>query len=315
LFLRYLAPTRRDLATGIVLYVHGATFPSALSIAHRFDGRSWRDELNDAGFHVWGLDFLGFGESDRYLEMQQAPDGTSALGRAEETSRQIERAVQFIVQFHQVQRLSIIAHSWGTMPTGLFAARHPESVSRLVFFAPVVRRAGEAEIPHYPAWRLVSLAEQWTRFVKDVPANRPPVLSRGHFDDWGARYLATDPESESRSPAAVKVPTGPVQEIAEAFAGQLAYNPQLIQAPVAIIRGAWDSLVTDADAAWLFDALTNAAMVRDVKISRGTHLLHLEQQRYALYRETETFLRGRDEPVLNSNLNDSPGGLIANTIV
>src|SRR5437588_3922497 len=34
-------------------YVHGGTFPSGLSIAHRFDGRSWRDELCAAGFHVW----------------------------------------------------------------------------------------------------------------------------------------------------------------------------------------------------------------------------------------------------------------------
>ena len=59
LFLRHLPP--RDAAKGVVLYVHGATFPSALSIAHRFDGRSWRDALCEAGFHVWGLDFLGYG--------------------------------------------------------------------------------------------------------------------------------------------------------------------------------------------------------------------------------------------------------------
>ena len=49
-----------------MLYIHGATFPSALSIAHRFDGTSWRDVLNEAGFDVWGLDFYGFGHSDRY---------------------------------------------------------------------------------------------------------------------------------------------------------------------------------------------------------------------------------------------------------
>src|SRR3569832_1463507 len=67
LFLRRLpaaAPGQR--ARKVVLYVHGATFPSALSIAHRFDGRSWRDELCDAGFHVWGLDFHGFGLSAAY---------------------------------------------------------------------------------------------------------------------------------------------------------------------------------------------------------------------------------------------------------
>ena len=72
LFLRFL----RSAQTGFtprraVLYVHGATFPSALSVAHRFDGRSWRDALCDAGFDVWGLDFYGFGNSDRYPEMDR----------------------------------------------------------------------------------------------------------------------------------------------------------------------------------------------------------------------------------------------------
>src|SRR5262245_32545877 len=61
LFLRYLAPPRAAQIRGnVVLYVHGGTFPSGLSIAHRFDGRSWRDELTAAGFHCWGLDFHGF---------------------------------------------------------------------------------------------------------------------------------------------------------------------------------------------------------------------------------------------------------------
>ena len=68
LFLRHL-PAATPKRIGIVLYVHGATFPSALSIAHRFDGRSWRDELCAAGFDTWGLDFHGYGASDSYLEM------------------------------------------------------------------------------------------------------------------------------------------------------------------------------------------------------------------------------------------------------
>ena len=46
-----------------VLYIHGGTFGSENSIFFRFGGRSWADELNDAGFSVWGLDFAGFGRS------------------------------------------------------------------------------------------------------------------------------------------------------------------------------------------------------------------------------------------------------------
>ena len=34
---------------------------------------------------------------------------------------------------------------------------------------------------------------------------------------------------------------------------------------------------------------------RDIKISRGTHLMHLEAMRYALYRESIAFLLGDDQ--------------------
>src|SRR5476651_1562670 len=85
LFLRFL-PAIRNAATPrrAVLYVHGATFPSALSVAHRFDGRSWRDALCGAGFDVWGLDFYGFGHSDRYREQDASPEGGEPLCPAAE---------------------------------------------------------------------------------------------------------------------------------------------------------------------------------------------------------------------------------------
>jgi hypothetical protein len=55
-----------------------------------------------------------------------------------------------------------------------------------------------------------------------------------------------------------------------------------------------DSLATDVDARWLFDALKASPMIRDVKIGRATHLMHLEENRYALYREAQTFLEDCD---------------------
>ena len=49
-------------------------------------------------------------------------------------------------------------------------------------------------------------------------------------------------------------------------------------------------MCTDQDARWLFDALRASPMRCDVKISRATHLMHLEASRFALYREAEAFL-------------------------
>jgi pimeloyl-ACP methyl ester carboxylesterase len=296
LFMRCLSPKAppADSTAKIVLYVHGGSFPSALSIAHRFDGRSWRDELVDAGFHVWGLDFQGFGGSDRYPQMNEPAELNPVLGRADEASQQVERAVRFIREHHGVRAISIIAHSWGTIAAGRLAARCPDLIERLVFFGPISRREKKAEPQTFHAWRLVSLEDQWTRFTSEVPADESPVLSERHFAEWGQRYLDTDPKSRDRSPASVKTPSGPWADIAAAGAGDLAYDPGLIRAPVAIVRGEWDSLATDVDAHWLFGALRASPLKRDVKIGRATHLMHLETMRLALWRESATFLLGGD---------------------
>ncbi len=117
LFLRRLAATSGS-AGRAVLYVHGATFPSGLSIAHRFDGRSWRDALCEAGFCVWGLDLYGFGHSDRYPEMDAPAEANPPLCLAEDAAAQLAAAALFILEHQGLSSLSLIAHSWGSMVAG-----------------------------------------------------------------------------------------------------------------------------------------------------------------------------------------------------
>jgi pimeloyl-ACP methyl ester carboxylesterase len=303
LFLRFLPATNGAKAENkLVLYVHGATFPSALSIAHRFDGKSWRDALNEAGFDVWGLDFYGFGYSDRYPEMHQAAADHQPLCIAQDAAQQVQAAARFILGHHNLDRLSLISHSWGAMPTCLFAASHPALVDRLVLFAPIARRSPRRyESPaSFPAWRIVSPEDQWNRFIEDVPANEPPVFSSVYFAEWAKLYLDSDPESRSRNPSGVKTPLGPFSEIIKAWHGQVAYDPSKVKSPVAIIRGEWDGLVQDDDARWLFDSLSSAPTKRDIKIGRATHLMHLEVMRLALWRESIGFLQGEDVATIPS---------------
>jgi pimeloyl-ACP methyl ester carboxylesterase len=227
--------------------------------------------------------------------MEQPAETISPLGRAEDASRQLEHAVRFICTHHGVDRISLIAHSWGSIVCGRFAGRCAELVDRLVLFGPIAWRHRTEEPAHLAGWRLISLDDQWNRFTETVPPGEPPVLLRRHFDEWGQRYLDIDPESRARSPAAVKVPSGAFQDIFDAWAGDLAYDPSLVRAPAAIIRGEWDAYCTDQDARWLFDAFSSSPIKRDIKISRGTHLMHLEASRFALYRESIAFLLGGDE--------------------
>jgi pimeloyl-ACP methyl ester carboxylesterase len=293
LFLRYLPALHEAQAhKNVVLYVHGGTFPSGLSIAHRFDGVSWRDELAASGFHCWGLDFHGFGRlSDPYPEISESAEKHPPLGRADDASRQLERAVRFICSHHRVSRISLIAHSWGSIVAGRFAGEHPRLVERLVLFGPIACRARRTDPQRLPAWRLISLKDQWDRFVADVPPGEPPVLAKHHFDEWGEAYLDIDPESRTRLPPAVKTPSGAFQDIYDAWAGELAYDPALVRLDHPRRMGRH---VHGGRYEMAFQCAEIIAHPTHRHDQPRHHLLHLEESRYALYRETEAFLAGND---------------------
>ena len=149
-----------------------------------------------------------------------------------------------------------------------------------------------------PAWRIVTLADQLNRFVEDLPSGEDPVLSDDHFAEWGQRYLESDPDSKLREPIGVKIPLGPFSDIIGAWHGRLAYDPGKVLAATAIIRGEWDRLLTDEDARGLFEAFSHVRLKRDIKLSKGTHLMHLEAGRRAVWSESLCFLRG-DSPTLD----------------
>ena len=73
------------------------------------------------------------------------------------------------------------------------------------------------------------------------------------------------------------------------MSGRLAYAPGNITAPTLIVRGAWDSLSRDTDAAWLVDALGTREK-SDVVIPAATHLMHLEHGREGLFEATANWL-------------------------
>lgn len=277
-----------------VLYVHGATFPSALSVGYRFGGRSWADQLHDRGFDVWAFDFAGFGGSTRPAPMSEPVEGNPPLGRAPDAASQIGAVVDHIRKARDGARVHIVAHSWGTMAAGLFAGGHADAVGRLVLFGPI----GQRQIEGLPspgqigAWRDVSVADQLKRFVEDVPPGHPPVLIEPDLAEWGPAWLATDSDAGGRTPPAVRIPNGPQADIIAAMSGQLAYDPRRVVAPTLIVRGAWDNLCRDADAAWLVDAL-GAEEKADVVIPAATHLMHLEHGREGLFAATADWLSGQ----------------------
>jgi len=273
-----------------VLYVHGATFPIGQAFTFPFDGLSWADQLARGGFWPWGLDFAGFGGSQIDWDAIASPN--EPFGQSQDGARQIEAACLHIAEQTGARTIDLIAHSWGTIPAQLFATQRPDLVGRLVLFGPIARRDGTDRASIETASRLITIEDQYHRFTADVPHSHQPVLLDRHFTRWAKRYLDSDVASRTRTPPAVCVPAGPAADIRDVWSSATAYDPRRITAPVAIVRGEWDSLCTDEDAANLLAGLLAARERRDIKLPRGTHLMHLEEGRMALWDAAAEFLHG-----------------------
>lgn len=269
-------PTARQ-----ILYIHGATFPAKLSVGFKFDGHSWADSLTNAGYGVWGLDFAGFGDSARYDKGE--------YGDSRDVQRQIKAALDQIIARTSAEIVSVIAHSWGTIAAGQFAATYPNYIDKLVLFGAIAQRSGPLKQHVSEPTRQVTIQDQYDRFVADVPVGTPAVLSDNHFADWAEAYLASDPMGLVND--AVTVPSGPARDIAALWNGQFPYDLSRITCPVLIVRGEWDSLITDQDATWFMQGLSRAPEKADIVIPKATHLAHLESSRFALYNVTQNFLR------------------------
>ena len=277
-------------ARGAALYVHGATFPSALSLFFRFDGRSWADALNAAGFDAWGFDFAGYGESERYPAMLQGAEAAPPLGRVDAAERQLASALQAVRRL-AVEGLPVhlIAHSWGTLAALRCTPAFADALASLTLFGPVVQRDDSSEQASAPAWRTLTIWEQYRRFIADVPRGEPNVLLDRHIEAWAGAYLATDPASTSREPPAVQVPAGPGVDIGALWSGEPLVDASRVRTPTLLVRGAWDSVCDDRDAARLLCSMTGAD-ARDRVLARGTHLMHLETGRIELHRVVNEFL-------------------------
>ena len=274
----------------IVLFAEGSAVPTSGNAGFKIDGSSWMDDLAGSGFDVWALDYLGYGESDRY------PDSTADTppGRASACASQLESAAPFILSKHRAGKLSVIGDSFGSLVAGIFATRTPQLLDKLVLFAPLTPvSAPKSATESRPAakYNFVTADDLWRLYLSWLPEGESADLDRNFFvNRWGATYLSSDPTSRQRNPPSVMVPAGPDLDSLDIEAGHFPYDPGCIKAPTLVIFGEWDSVATEDGGKRLFALLTGTKSKRRIVIGRGTHILQLESARPALYREVRTFL-------------------------
>ncbi|WP_197286173.1 alpha/beta fold hydrolase [Pedobacter sp. PACM 27299] len=275
-----------------VLFIHGSSFSSELSFGFKMNNYSWMDHLAEQGYHVYALDFLGYGHSDRYPEMEVSPTLAMPTGRAMDCYQDIDKAVELIIKRTGKSKVYLIAHSWGGTVAALYATKFPDKIEKLVLFAALTKRddtGTRVEIEH--SYQTMTPEQRVTAMKTPTPDEQQCQLAPELFQDWGKAWLDSDPLAGKFNSQYIRFPSGPDRDVEDMMHNAPYYNPASIAAPTLLIRGEWDEYPDNNDYERLFKSLDNVPLKKYAVIGKGTHVMHLENSRFQLYEEVFHFLK------------------------
>jgi len=289
--------TRRDgfSPAETVLFVHGATYPSTITFDYAIDGESWMDIMARAGFDVWCVDLLGYGASDRPPAMSVPADDNPPVVDTDDAVADVTLVIDYILGLRSLPRLALIGYSWGTLIGGTYAGQQPEKVERLVLYGCAWMGTGGAistgQMPG--AYRMVDAAAAIAHWCRELDDGQiASIASPAHMAAWAEAFLASDPESVRHDPPQARAPAGVVKDVqARLQSGVQPYDPGLITAPTMIVVGEWDRETRPEHGRAAFELLSNDIERRYVMIGGATHSMLIENQRGALQRAVDGFLK------------------------
>ena len=281
-----------------VLFIHGASFPTMLAAGFEFQGDdSWLDFAAKHGKLACGLDFLGYGASTRPEAMSEPPDGVAPLVRAPEAAREISAAAAYLGKQAGITRLHLIAHSWGTIPAAMYAASQPKILASLILFGPIVPVPGYREKAVDFAWWSITAQqrERQLRFMDLLPP-KLHLLETAVDRKWASEFAKSQPGGSGDVGDTLRIPAGCIADIHDAKAGKYPYHQSDVTVPVFVVYGDYDDEADDAGAKAFLAKFTASPLKWRLQVDHGTHVMHLERNRWSLYQSAAAFMTLSSEP-------------------
>lgn len=276
----------------IVLFVHGATYPSSTGFDIDLPGGSWMEYVARRGYDAYFVDIRGYGGSTRPATMNQPAEANSPFADTTEAIRDVSAAVDFILKRRGVEKINLVGWSWGTALMGGYTAQNNAKVSKLVLYAPLWTLKSPPPISGAGNYRSVPRDPARARGLRGIPKDRQEEISpTAWFDKWWAGNLASDPAGAKRTPPVVRAPNGVIKDIVEYWGkGKPTWDPSQIRVPTLLILAEWDQDTPLYMAQEVFAKMTNAPYRRLEILSEGTHAVALEKNRMHLIEQVQKFL-------------------------
>jgi pimeloyl-ACP methyl ester carboxylesterase len=294
LYVRNKHPERMTGVKGdkVLLFVHGATYPSETAFDLQLNGMSWMDYIARHGYDVYLVDVRGYGRSTRPKEMSEPAEKNPPIVRTAVAASDVGAAVEFIRKRRGVDKINLMGWSWGTSIMGLYTINNNEKVNKLVLYAPqwIRTTASLVQAGSTPtAYRTVTREAARDRWLSGVTKDKQAeLIPAGWFEAWADATFATDPQGNGKT---LRAPNGVVIDGLEYWsAGRPLYDPGLIRVPTFLAHAEWDADLPSYMLHAYFAKLTNAPYKRYVEIGEGTHTVVMEKNRMQLFQAVQQFL-------------------------
>ena len=292
----------------VVLFIHGATFPSTPDFDLQYKDYSWADWMVQHGYVVYMFDKRNYGFSSREKAMDEPAAANRPVSRSFLVIRDIGAVVDHIRAKNKVSRVTLIGWSWGAMTAGYYTSLHGENVRKLVLYAPLYENSLHTNIGagsglqdrrdpwqfNYGmgAYRLGSAEASNKRWDGEIPVqDKSEYREQGVQDAFNAAALATDPTSGSRNPPSLRAPNGVLEDSFYQATGRRMWNAANIYVPTLVIAGEDDTWSFPQDREGLMRDLTNAPVKKHVTLPHATHFVLFEKQRFRFFEEIDSFLK------------------------
>jgi pimeloyl-ACP methyl ester carboxylesterase len=289
---KHLEGHDRYAAERIVLFIHGATYPSETVFDLDLPGGSWADLAARKGYDVYMVDVRGYGGSTRPPAMDAPPDQNPPIARTTDAVKDVSSAVDFILKRRGVAKLNLVGWSWGTTLMAGYTTNNNDKVNKLVLYAPLWMLKEPPPFSGSGAYRTASYQQVRGRGVRGIPSQLVEEISpTGWFDKWWQAALASDPVGAKQNPPVIRAPNGVLKDVVEYWGvGKATYEPEKIRVPTLLILGEWDQDTPLFMAQEVFKKLVNTPYKRQVTLGQGTHTIALEKSRMQLINQIQSFL-------------------------
>lgn len=279
-------------AERVVLFVHGATYPSETGFDINLPGGSWVEHIARKGYDVYFVDVRGYGRSTRPASMNAPPTENPPFATTVDAVKDVGSAVDFILKRRNIPKLNLIGWSWGTAIMGGYTMNNNEKVNKLVLYAPLWHLKAPPPFSGSGAYRTTLRDPARQRGARGIPAQRVEEISpTAWFDQWWQGNLATDPVGAKQNPPVLRSPNGVLKDIVDYWGiGKATWEPEKIRVATLLILAEWDQDTPLYMAQEVFTKLTNAPYKRHVVIGEGTHAVALEKNRMHLINQVQSFL-------------------------